>query len=117
MAPDFRVRRLVETAHRDSGRFAAGRVPEQEGAAGLAEAAADFFRRLIPADMLLAAHGQCFAGHVDRGPVMAGLLATLGAVAGIGLGQRAGDFNLDGAAEAGAVVDCAGHLSHPCFWS
>ena len=43
MAPDFRVRRLVETAHGDGGRFAGWWIPEKEGTAGLAEAAADFF--------------------------------------------------------------------------
>ena len=35
---------------------------------------------------------------------MAGLLAALAAVAGVGFGQGAGDFNFYGTAEAGAFV-------------
>ena len=35
---------------------------------------------------------------------MAGLLAALAAVAGVGLGQVALDLDLDGAAEAGTLV-------------
>ena len=44
MAPDFRLRRLVETAHGDGDCVVVDRVPEQEGAAGVAEAAANLFR-------------------------------------------------------------------------
>jgi len=35
---------------------------------------------------------------------MAGLLAALGAVAGVGLGQIAGDLDFDRTAETGALV-------------
>ncbi|VWX61307.1 hypothetical protein SPHINGOR109_51110 [Sphingorhabdus sp. 109] len=104
MAPDIRAGRLVETAHGDGDCVVVERVPKQEGAAGVAEAAADFFRGLVPADMVFAVDGDGAGRHVDRGPVMTGLLAALAAVAGVGLGQVAGDFDIDGAAEAGTLV-------------
>ena len=45
MAPDFGAGGLVETAHGDGELVGVrDRVPEQEGAAGVAEAATDFFR-------------------------------------------------------------------------
>ena len=104
MAPDFGVCRLVETAHGDGDLVVVDRVPEQEGAAGLAEAAADFFGGPVPADLVLAADRDGARRDVDRGPVVAGLLAALAAMAGIGLGQVAGHFDLDGAAKAGTLV-------------
>ena len=104
MAPDFGAGRLVETAHGDGDLVVVDRVPEQEGPAGLAEAAADFFGGLVPADLVPAADRDGAGRDVDRGPVMAGLLAALAAVAGVGFGQVAGNFNLDRAAEAGTLV-------------
>ena len=104
MAPDFGAGRLVETAHGDGDLVVVDRVPEQKGTAGFAEAAADLFRGLIPADMIFALYGDGAGRDVGRGPVVAGLLAALATVAGVGLGQVARDFNLYGTAEAGALV-------------
>ena len=63
-----------------------------------------------PADLVLAADRDGARRDVDRGPVVAGLLAALAAMAGIGLGQVAGDFDLDRAAEASACVNFVVHV-------
>ena len=104
MAPDFCPGWLVEAAHGDGDLVVVDRVPEQEGTAGLAEPAADFFRGMVPADILLALYGDGAGREIGGGPVMAGLLAALGAVAGVGLGQIAGDLDFDRTAETGALV-------------
>ena len=66
--------------------------------------------------LALDGNGNGAGRQVDRGPIMAGLLATLAAVAVGGFGQGAGDFNFYGSAETGALVDFFGHVSRPCFW-
>jgi hypothetical protein len=106
--------RRVEGAHRDGYPVLAERVPEQERAAGPAEAAARLVRGLVPAQGVAAVQSERGARRLGRGPEVAGLPAALRAVAGGGRAQRPGQLEADRAAEAGAVdrhVRCSSGLA------
>src|SRR5581483_5894885 len=77
---DLGVGRLVEGAHGEADPVFVDRVPEERGAAGGAEAAAYFFGRLEPGDVVgavegdgdLEAHGAAEAGSFVHGALLCG---------------------------------------------
>src|SRR5205085_10763812 len=105
----------VEGAERDRGPVQMRRIPEQDGAAGAAEAAADLVGGLEPGDLVHALHGQFVARDVGRGPIVAGLAAALDAVAGVAGPEFALDLEADRAAEAGAFVHQPAGVHSTCI--